>query len=71
MWHFMRLLLVVVDFVVIVVEFVVVIIVVVVVNVIVVTIQGVSKYFGHLRKLNFSASEAPRIKILNIFRKPC
>ena len=28
-------------------------------------IQGASQYFGHLEKLNFSAFEAPRIKILD------
>ena len=33
-------------------------------------IQGVSQYFGHLETYNFSASEAPRIKSLDIFRKP-
>ena len=33
-------------------------------------IQGVSQDFGHLAKCKFSASEAPWIKILDIFREP-
>ena len=33
-------------------------------------IQGVSQYFGHLEKWNFSACEAPRIKFLDIFGRP-
>ena len=33
-------------------------------------LQGVSQYFGHLANCNFSAFEAPRIKILDIFEKP-
>ena len=33
-------------------------------------VQGVSQNFGHLVNGNFSASEAPRIKMLDIFRRP-
>ena len=33
-------------------------------------LQGVSQYFGHLEICNFSASEMPKIKIVDIFEKP-
>ena len=33
-------------------------------------IQGVWQYLGHLEICNFSASEAPMIKIFDISRKP-
>ena len=33
-------------------------------------VQGVSQYFDHLGFCNFSASRAPRVKILDIFVEP-
>ena len=32
-------------------------------------LQGASQYFGHLATFNFSASEAPRNKTFDIFKK--